>query len=220
MKTPLISLRKIYKSIEGEKILKNVSLDIEKGEFVSIVGASGSGKSSLLYIMGLLDRPTDGGVFFEGERINFSEEEKLSEIRNTKMGFIFQFHYLLPEFSALENVMIPMLKAGVRKAVAQERAAQLLGKVGLAGKENRKPYQLSGGEQQRVAIARALANKPAVVLADEPTGNLDTRNTEVIMDIFAKLNSEGKTIVMVTHEHTLAERTHRVIEMRDGRIIS
>ncbi len=204
--------------MDGEEILREVSLTVDRGEFLSVVGASGSGKSSLLYIMGLLDRPTEGEVIFEGRRVDYSSEETLSRIRNRKIGFVFQFHYLLPEFSALENVMVPMLRANVPRRTAQERAEDLLRRVGLSGKENRKPYQLSGGEQQRVAIARALANDPVIILADEPTGNLDSRNTEVVMEIFEQLHREGRTIVMVTHEMHLARRTQRIVEMKDGRV--
>ncbi len=216
----IVSLRRIYKRIEGEEILKGIDLDVYRGDFLSIVGASGSGKSSLLYIMGLIDRPTKGEVFFEGEKVDFSREKFISGLRNKKLGFVFQFHYLLPEFSAIENVMIPMLKAGLSFEEAKERGKELLRKVGLEGKEARKPHQLSGGEQQRVAIARALANGPELILADEPTGNLDTRNTAVVMDILLKLNSEGKTIVMVTHDNDLAKMTRRKLEVRDGRIVN
>ena len=219
MHTPILSLRRVYKRIEGEEILKGISLDIHRGDFLSIVGASGSGKSSLLYIMGLIDRPTEGEVFFEGRKIDFSREKLISRLRNEKLGFVFQFHYLLPEFSAIENVIIPMLKAGISLEEAKERGKELLRKVGLEGKESRKPHQLSGGEQQRVAIARALANGPELILADEPTGNLDTKNTAVVMDILLKLNSEGKTIVMVTHDNDLANITHKKLEVRDGRIV-
>ena len=219
MEKPLVSLRKVSKSIDGERILKDISLDIFRGEFVSVVGASGSGKSSLLYILGLIDSPTEGKVFFEGEEVRFTEERRLSRIRNRKLGFVFQFHYLLPEFSTLENVMVPMLKAGTGGKSARERASELLKRVGLTGKENRKPYQLSGGEQQRVAIARALANDPLLILADEPTGNLDSRNTEVVMDIFMELHREGRTIVMVTHEDYLAKRAQRILHMKDGRLM-
>ena len=219
MEAPLLSLRGIYRRIEGEEILKGIDLDVYRGEFLSIVGASGSGKSSLLYIMGLLDRPSEGEVLFEGRKVEFDKEGELSQIRNRKLGFVFQFHYLLPELTALENVMVPMLKLGVPKVEASERARELLGSVGLKGKEGRKPHQLSGGEQQRVAIARALANDPLLILADEPTGNLDSKNTEIVMDIFLELNRRGRTIVMVTHEEHLARRTNRIIEMKDGRIV-
>ena len=219
MKNPLLSLKGVCKRIGGEEILRDIDLDVYRGEFLSIIGVSGSGKSSLLYIMGLLDRPSEGEVIFEGKRIDYGEEGYLSELRNRKLGFIFQFHYLLPELTALENVMIPMLKMGASKAEASEKAGELLRSVGLGGKEKRKPYQLSGGEQQRVAIARALANDPLLILADEPTGNLDSRNTEIVMDIFSELNGQGRTIVMVTHEENLAGRTGRIVEMEDGRIV-
>jgi len=215
----MIELRGVKKVIGQEEILKGIDIEIKKGEFVAIIGASGSGKSSILYIMGLLDRPTEGEVFFEGERIDFSEEEKISKIRNQKIGFVFQFHYLLPEFSLLENVMIPAIRLGMRREEARERAYELLKRLGLAGKENRKMYQISGGEMQRVAIARALINKPLVILADEPTGNLDSKNTQAVMDIFKDINSEGTTIVMVTHELELARQAHRIVEMKDGRIL-
>jgi len=215
----MIELRGVKKVIGQEEILKGIDIEIKKGEFVAIIGASGSGKSSMLYIMGLLDRPTEGEVFFEEERIDFSEEEKISKIRNQKLGFVFQFHYLLPEFSLLENVMIPAIRLGMRREEARERAYELLKRLGLAGKENRKIYQISGGEMQRVAIARALINKPLVILADEPTGNLDSKNTQAVMDIFKDINSEGTTIVMVTHELELARQAHRIVEMKDGRIL-
>ncbi|WP_461829234.1 ABC transporter ATP-binding protein [Aquifex sp.] len=209
----------IKKRIGDYEILKGVSLEVRKGEFLSIVGASGSGKSSLLYILGLLDKPTEGRVFLEGEEIDFGNEKRLSFLRNNKLGFIFQFHYLIPELSALENVMTPMLKKGVSFEEAKERAFRVLKRLGLGGKENRKPYQLSGGEQQRVAIARAIANEPAIILADEPTGNLDSLNTRRVMEIFKELNQEGITIIMVTHERELAEETDRIVEIRDGRVI-
>lgn len=215
----MIELRGVKKVIGQEEILKGIDIEIKKGEFVAIIGASGSGKSSMLYIMGLLDRPTEGEVFFEEERIDFSEEEKISKIRNQKLGFVFQFHYLLPEFSLLENVMIPAIRLGMKREEARERAYELLKRLGLAGKENRKIYQISGGEMQRVAIARALINKPLVILADEPTGNLDSKNTQAVMDIFKDINSEGTTIVMVTHELELARQAHRIVEMKDGRIL-
>lgn len=215
----MIELSGVKKVIGQEEILKGIDIEIKKGEFVAIIGASGSGKSSILYIMGLLDRPTEGEVFFEGERIDFSEEEKISKIRNQKLGFVFQFHYLLPEFSLLENVMIPAIRLGMKREEARERAYELLRRLGLGGKENRKIYQISGGEMQRVAIARALINKPLVILADEPTGNLDSKNTQAVMDIFKDINSEGTTIVMVTHELELAKQAHRIVEMRDGRIL-
>ncbi len=217
--SPLISLRKVSKLVEGEEILKDISIDVYRGEFLSVVGPSGSGKSSLLYIMGLLDRPSSGEVLFEGERVDFSDDVKVSGIRNRRIGFVFQFHYLIPELTALENVMVPMVRCGVPRDRARERAYELLGKFGLRGKEGRKPYQLSGGEQQRVAVARAVANDPDLILADEPTGNLDTRNTEIVIDLLLELNSSGTTVVMVTHDPDLARRASRIVEMVDGRIV-
>ncbi len=217
--SPLISLRRVSKSIGGEEVLKGISLEVERGEFVSVVGPSGSGKSTLLYIMGLLDRPTSGEVFFDGKRVDFSEEEKVSEIRNRRIGFVFQFHYLIPELTTLENVMVPMIRAGMNRKEAEERASELLKFFGLSGKERRKPYQLSGGEQQRVAIARAVANDPDLILADEPTGNLDTRNTEVVMELLEGLNSSGTAVVMVTHDEGLAKRADKVLEIIDGRLL-
>lgn len=215
----IIELKGINKKIKDENILKNINISITKGEFISIIGPSGSGKSSLLYIIGLLDKPSSGEVIVEGEIVDFNDVEKLSHLRNFKFGFIFQFHYLIPEFNILENVMIPMLKAGKSKEEAKEKAFLLIEKLGLKGKEKRKPFQISGGEQQRVAIARALANDPIVLIADEPTGNLDSKNTAIVMEIFCRLHLEGKTIVMVTHEIELTERTERILKMLDGMII-
>lgn len=217
--TRVIEARDITKTIGETTILAGVSLTIERGDFVSIIGASGSGKSSLLYILGLLDVPTSGEIVFEGERIDFRDQGYLSALRNRKIGFVFQFHYLIPELTAAENVMAPMYKAFKTKAEARERALVLLGKLGLRGKEERKPYELSGGEQQRVALARALANDPLILMADEPTGNLDTKNTEVVMDILLDLNRGGTTILMVTHELDLAEKTKKIVQMRDGAIV-
>ncbi len=213
----LIELVGVSKYIKGYRILENINLSVREGEFLSVLGASGSGKSSLLYIMSLLDSPSEGEVFFEGRRVDFKEE--LSYIRNRKLGFVFQFHYLVPELTAVENVMLPMLKAGKEKGESLSRAKELLRSLGLEGKEERKPHQLSGGEQQRVAIARALANEPKAILADEPTGNLDSKNSKVVMDIFLKLKAKGITIVMVTHEEKLARLSERVITMSDGRVV-
>lgn len=214
-----IRLSKVKKYIGQETILKGIDLEVKKREFLAIIGASGSGKSSVLYIMGLIDKPSEGEVFFEGERVDFSNEKKLSQIRNRKIGFVFQFHYLLPEFTLLENVMLPAIRLGVRREEAKDRAYELLKTLGLAGKEKRRIYQISGGELQRVAIARALINKPFVILADEPTGNLDSKNTQVVMEIFEEINRQGTTIVMVTHEMDLAQRAHRIVEIKDGLIL-
>ena len=215
----ILRAERVKKRIKDEEILKGIDVKIYRGEFVSITGASGSGKSSLLYILGLLDTPTEGNVYLDEIKIDFKKQNELAVLRNRKVGFVFQFHYLLPEFTALENVAIPMIKMGKSVKDSKERAKELLERVGLAGKENRKPYQLSGGEQQRAAIARALANNPAIILADEPTGNLDSKNTEVVMNILLNLNREGTTILMVTHEQELAKKTDRTLEMKDGQIV-
>jgi len=216
---PLIRLSGIKKTVGSEQILKGIDLEIYEGEFVSIIGASGSGKSSLLYIMGLLDKPTEGEVFFEGEKIDYSNDKRLSYLRNSKIGFVFQFHYLVQELSLLDNVILPAIKKGVPIKEARERAMVLLERLGLKGKENRKPYEISGGEMQRTAIARALINQPKVLLADEPTGNLDSTNTQKVMDIFKEINKSQTTIVMVTHEIDLARQTKRIVELRDGSVI-
>lgn len=216
---PLIRLSGIKKTVGSEQILKGIDLEIYEGEFVSIIGASGSGKSSLLYILGLLDKPTEGEVFFEDEKIDYSKDKRLSYLRNSKLGFVFQFHYLVQELSLLDNVILPAIKKGVPIKEARERAMALLERLGLKGKENRKPYEISGGEMQRTAIARALINQPKVLLADEPTGNLDSTNTQRVMDIFKEINKSQTTIVMVTHEIDLARQTKRIVELRDGSVI-
>ncbi len=215
----ILKAENIKKKIKEYEILKGISLEVDEGEFVSIIGASGSGKSSFLYILGLLDPPTEGKVYLEGEKINFKNQPYLAKLRNKKIGYVFQFHYLLPEFNSYENVMIPIIKRGKSKKEAKERAFKLLYQLGLEGKEERKPYELSGGEQQRVAIARALSNEPSIILADEPTGNLDSKNTQSVMNSFLELNKQGVTILMVTHEMDLANQTSRIVEMKDGQII-
>jgi lipoprotein-releasing system ATP-binding protein len=215
----LIELVNVKKRVGNEEILKGVDLKVHKGEFLAVVGASGSGKSSLLYIMGLLDFPTEGRVFFKGQQVSSMDPQVVSKIRNESVGFVFQFHYLLPEFNLLENVMIPMLKKGIPKRQAEERARELLKSLGLDGKEKRKIYQVSGGEMQRTAIARALANNPEVILADEPTGNLDSKNTQMVMQILEDINRSGTTVVMVTHELNLAKRADRIVQMKDGLLV-
>lgn len=214
-------------------ILRGVNLDVLPGEYVSIVGASGSGKSTLLYLLGGLDRPTQvdpqtrqvftpsSSVFIDGHDTSTMGETPLAQLRNEKCGFVFQFHYLLKEFTAAENIALPMFKVGKwSRRECLQRAKNLLKRFGLAEKADRRANRLSGGEQQRVAIARALANEPAVLLADEPTGNLDRKNSERVAEIFAELNAGGQTIVMVTHDVTLAQRARRMITMEDGQIVS
>ncbi len=201
-------------------ILPDISFEVKKGEFSSITGTSGSGKTTLLYLMGGLDKPTEGKVYLDGEEISSLKEEELAEMRNKKLGFVYQFHFLLPEFTALENVMMPMLARG-RTSIPKSRkkAKELLEQLGLGDKLQSKPNQLSGGQQQRVAIARALSNDPILLLADEPTGNLDSQNSENIYDLFEKLNRENnQTIINVTHDEHFASKTHRIIHLVDGKI--
>lgn len=202
-------------------VLMGVDLQVEAGEVVAIVGASGSGKSTLLNIIGALDRPTVGSVELMGQDLNSLWDEALAEMRNRHIGFVFQFHYLLPEFSAGENVAIPALMAGLDYEEAMERAHGLLGAVGLADRADHRPAKLSGGEQQRVAVARALANRPDVLLADEPSGNLDSATSEHLHDLLWELNeSEGQTLILVTHNLELASRAPRVLELYEGRLHS
>ena len=216
----MIKVNNIHKSFGDLEVLKGVSLKVGKGEIVSIVGASGAGKTTLLQILGTL-LPADGGeVEIAGTKIFGLNEKRTAEFRNRHIGFVFQFHNLLPEFSALENVMMPALIGGAKRKEAKERALELLEAVGLTDRANHKPAQLSGGEQQRVAIARALINRPSVVFADEPTGNLDTRNRDEIQRLLFEVREKfGQTIVMVTHDERLAEMTDRKIVMRDGQIL-
>ena len=216
----MIKVNNIHKSFGDLEVLKGVSLEVGKGEIVSIVGASGAGKTTLLQILGTL-LPADGGeVEIAGTKIFGLNEKRTAEFRNRHIGFVFQFHNLLPEFSALENVMMPALIGGAKRKEAKERALELLEAVGLTDRANHKPAQLSGGEQQRVAIARALINRPSVVFADEPTGNLDTRNRDEIQRLLFEVREKfGQTIVMVTHDERLAEMTDRKIVMRDGQIL-
>jgi lipoprotein-releasing system ATP-binding protein len=215
----LLKLEKVNKWVGQERILKDVTLEVKEGDFMAIIGPSGSGKSSLLYIMGLLDRPSSGSIYYKGERINPEQINRISRLRNEKMGFVFQFHYLIPELNLLENVMAPQIRKGLSTKEARERAENLLERLGLKGKEKRQIFEISGGEMQRVAIARALANSPEILLCDEPTGNLDSKNTERVMEIFEEVNREGTTVLMVTHDLNLARRTKIVIEMKDGEIL-
>ncbi len=215
----IVDLRKSYHSGPVElHVLEGINISIKAGEVISIVGASGVGKSTLLNLMGGLDRPTNGTVLYEDQDIFKLTDRELAQFRNREIGFIFQFHHLLPEFSAIENVMMPALISGNRKGDARELAAELLRDVGLTERENHRPGELSGGEQQRVAVARALVNKPKVVLADEPTGNLDRKTSEEVHDLLWELNERmNQTFIIVTHNEGLAERSDRIIRLADGR---
>lgn len=206
----------------GEKFyaLKNVSLKINKGEFVAIVGPSGSGKSTLMHIIGLLDIPTSGEVYLEGKKTHNLSEIAQANLRNKHIGFIFQTFNLLPRTSALENVEVPLIYSGVGKKEREVRAIKTLEIVGLGEKLQNKPSQLSGGQQQRVAIARALINNPSLILADEPTGNLDSKSGEEILSLLDKLNKKGNTIVVVTHDADIARRAKRTMTLKDGKIVS
>ena len=216
----MIEVRGIVKRFGNLEVLHGVSLDIAKGEIVSIVGASGAGKSTLLQIMGSLLKADSGSVVIDGVELSKLGEGKLSDFRNRHIGFIFQSYHLLPEFTAVENVMMPMLIAGVKRREAELRAKELLDLVGMSHRATHKPEALSGGEQQRVAIARALSNRPSVVLADEPTGNLDTATRDEIQRLFVELRDRtGQTFVIVTHDVELAERSDRTIRMSDGRVL-
>lgn len=213
----MISLRDIHKSFDRLEVIRGVSLDVNRGEVMSIVGPSGAGKTTLLQIMGTLDRPDSGEVRYEGEEVSRLSDRRLARFRNSSIGFVFQFHQLLPEFSMLENVAMPALIGGTPKAEAFRRAAELIDYLGLKGRADHRPSQLSGGERQRAAVARALMNRPAVVLADEPSGSLDTHNRRELHKLFFDLRRDiGQTFVIVTHDESLAADSDRVVHMTDG----
>lgn len=202
-------------------VLRGVSLQVRQGEFVALTGPSGSGKTTLLYLLGALDHPSSGEIWVNGQLTRTMAEQDLTRLRQREIGFVFQFHFLLPEFTALENVLVPQILAGIPRLQAQRRAVELLERVGLSHRLAHRPSELSGGEQQRVAIARALSNRPPLLLADEPTGNLDSENTEQVFSLLQELNREDRiAIICVTHNLELAGRTQRTLLMRDGRIIA
>lgn len=216
----MIEIKDVTKSFGSLQVLKGIDLCIEKGEIVSIVGPSGAGKTTLLQILGTLDKPDSGSVVVDGIETSTLSTNKLSEFRNTHLGFVFQFHQLLPEFTAIENIMIPAYIAGMKPKEARSRAEELLAFMGLSDRATHKPNELSGGEKQRVAVARALMNNPAVILADEPSGSLDSKNKEELHKLFFELRDKfGQTFVIVTHDETLATLTDRTIHLKDGRIV-
>jgi len=221
---PVLSVKNVHKSFVGGDgtpldILLGIDLDLELGERIAITGASGTGKSTLLHILGSLDRPSSGRVLVEGKEVSELSEDELSEVRNKYVGFVFQFHHLLREFTALENVMMPALIAGMDRSEARDRSRQLLEEVGVIGRDLHKPRQLSGGEQQRVAVARALVNQPLVLLADEPSGNLDTQTSLRLHNLLYEVRSEREfSMVVVTHNLDLAGRADRILVLREGRL--
>lgn len=222
--TPIIHLDNIQKSYimarEALPVLKGVSLDIYKNEYVALMGPSGSGKSTLMNILGCLDSPTAGNYVLNGQDVSKMPDDDLADVRNIEIGFVFQQFNLLPRLTALENVALPLVYAGIPKKQRMERAMNVLEKVSLTDRSHHKPNELSGGQCQRVAIARALVNNPSLILADEPTGNLDTKTSIEIMDIFSNIQTGGNTVVLVTHEEDIANYAHRVVRLRDGVIES
>ena len=221
---PVILLQEIRKSYYLGKmpieVLKGITLSINKAEYVALMGPSGSGKSTLMNIIGCLDSPTAGDYILAGQAVSRMADDDLADVRNKEIGFVFQQFNLLPRLSALENVALPLVYAGVSKKLRLQRAKEVLDRVSLADRSHHKPNELSGGQNQRVAIARALINNPSIILADEPTGNLDSKTSGEIMDIFAQIHAAGNTVVLVTHEEEIAEKAKRIIRLRDGVIES
>ena len=224
MSDNVIEIRNIIRDFKlGQEIvhvLKGIDLDIKRGEYVAIMGPSGSGKSTLMNLLGCLDTPTSGSYNLNGNDVSRMSDDELAEIRNTEIGFVFQTFNLLPRTTALENVALPMIYAGASKKQRQERATEVLNDVGLADRMDHKPNQLSGGQRQRVAVGRALVNKPSIILADEPTGNLDSKTGMEIMGLFDEIHKAGNTVIMVTHEEEVAAHAHRIIRLLDGMVES
>jgi len=222
MEKPLITIKEIgRKYVIGSEVihaLKSVSLDIHKGEFVALMGPSGSGKSTLMNILGCLDTPSSGSYVLNGTNVSHMSDDALAEVRNKEIGFVFQTFNLLPRSTSLDNVALPLIYAGSSKKDRQARAAKALENVGLGNRMDHKPNELSGGQRQRVAVARALINDPSIILADEPTGNLDTKTSIEIMGLLEEIHSKGNTIILVTHEEDIAQHAHRIVRMRDGLI--
>ncbi|HLF51972.1 ABC transporter ATP-binding protein [Flavobacterium sp.] len=224
MTTPLIKITNIKRDfILGNEIvyvLKGIDLEINKGEYVALMGPSGSGKSTLMNLLGCLDTPTSGTYILNGKDVSQMKDDELAEIRNKEIGFVFQTFNLLPRTTALDNVALPMIYAGYSKSERKTRAEQVLTQVGLADRMDHQPNQLSGGQRQRVAVARALVNSPSIILADEPTGNLDSKTSVEIMNLFNEIHTNGNTVIVVTHEEEIAKHAHRIIRLRDGLIES
>jgi putative ABC transport system ATP-binding protein len=220
MKTPIIDIKGITRDFqlgsETVNVLKGIDLVINKGEYVALMGPSGSGKSTLMNILGCLDTPTSGSYILNGKQVSEMHDDELAEIRNKEIGFVFQTFNLMPRTTALDNVALPMVYAGFSKDDRNKRATEVLTQVGLADRMDHKPNQLSGGQRQRVAVGRALVNKPSIILADEPTGNLDSKTSVEIMKLFGEIHSNGNTVILVTHEEDIAAHAHRIIRLRDG----
>ena len=220
MSTPIIDIKGITRDFqlgsETVYVLKGIDLLINKGEYVALMGPSGSGKSTLMNILGCLDTPTSGSYILNGKQVSEMHDDELAEIRNKEIGFVFQTFNLMPRTTALDNVALPMVYAGFSKEERNKRATEVLSQVGLADRMDHKPNQLSGGQRQRVAVGRALVNKPSIILADEPTGNLDSKTSIEIMKLFGEIHANGNTVILVTHEEEIAAHAHRIIRLRDG----